>query len=115
MSEIETLRANFDRGAMAYVGTRQVLGTVARMAARMTLDEFRQFQKTVLGEVAALEFNGEHADIWKQAVEAVKLDGPEQYALLKIGLHPAEKAEIPEKEPAKWRRRGTYKRKVPKA
>ena len=96
MSDSKPLRASFNRHGLAFVGTRRVLATVAEMACKLEAHEFEIFRRTVIGELEALKPNGEHADIWKQAVEAAKLDGMGMYGLQRIGLHPTEKADPPE-------------------
>lgn len=110
MSETTPVRANWIRDSLSFVGTRRVLMTVAEMACKLSKEEFLAFQKTVLGEIAALTPDGEHPDIWKQAVEAAKLNGVLQYGLQRIGLHPTEKRD-PEEEPEPpKRKRGAYRK-----
>lgn len=90
---------------LVFVAVRRTLTTVAELATHLNRDEFERFTGTLVDELNALTFNGDHADVWKQAVEAAKLDGMAQYGLQRIGLHPTEKADVPEPEPKRRRRR----------
>ncbi len=99
-----------EKNLLTYIACRQTLMTVARMARGLNRGEFDKFRREIVAEILALNFNADHADIWKQAVEGCDLSGLDQYALKTLGLHPTEKADVPEPEISRRLRRGTKRR-----
>lgn len=73
---------------LIWVAVRSLLRRAAELASRLETDGLDRFLKAARAELEVLRPGGPFSELWVNAISA--LDGPDQYGLQRVRLHPTE-------------------------